>query len=295
MTGNPEVSSAQRDACGAWIKSTMESFGYQANVQTWNHTNPEGSTVPVVSYVFRKNGSSARRVVIGAHYDSRETHGAEDNGTGVSLLLELAQRFASVSTNLTLEFAFWDGEELRGHAGAHYYLATCPDAGNILLYINLDSIGSGDDMYAYGGRYEGNTLVQAWGYNMAMNIASYLGIPLKTIPYISDQEHYKAPARTIGSDQDQFANRGIPYVYFEANAWIDGNGTEPAPQGRPYFYNSRNPAFASTGGQIIHTDFDDLDVLESIVPGRIRSHLADYSRIITVMLMEMTEGTPGMY
>ena len=294
VTGNGNTDTTTKDACGAWIDQTMRSFGYTPTVQTFDHVSSEDS-VRITSYIYRKTGGSSKRVVVGAHYDCAETRGAEDNGTGVSLLLETAERFASINTDLTIDFCFFDGEEYRVSAGAYYYLLNTPDKENIVLYINLDSIGAGDHMFAYGGEYEDDVLIRDWGYRMAMEVANDLGIDLRTIPPLSE-EGYRAPTRTRTSDQIQFVREGIPYVYFEANAWVDESGQEHHPNGFILpFYNTNDPAFSENEGQIIHSRYDDLDILEQMLPGRIRSHISDYSRILTVMLIYMNQYSPEVY
>ena len=295
VTGNPEVTQEARDTCGAWIVKTMGNYGYTPMVQSWNHDNLT-DTVNITSYIFRKPGRSGKRIMIGAHYDSRESRGAEDNGSGIGMALETAARFADKDLEYTLDFCFWDGEELRGCAGSYYYMLTCTDPENIALYINLDCLGAGDTMFVYGGQYtEEGVLVQDWGYRLAMETAAELGIDLHTIPPLAEPE-FRAPTRTTGSDQKHFASYGIPYIYFEANAWVDANGVEQYPNGsKAYQFNSADPAFAKTEGQINHTEFDDLDILESIHPGRIREHLKAFSHVLTEVLLKLDRNGLAFY
>ena len=271
-----------------YLIEKMAEFGYTANLYEGT-INAHDFT----SMTFLKPGLSAKKLVIGAHYDCVDTNGCEDNGTGVGMVLELAKRFAGTDTPLTLEFCFWDGEEYRGYAGSFIYLSQIQDRDNILCYINLDSIGSGDNMYAYGGDYDENgVLLRSWGYNMAMTLSRELGIDLHEMPDGIDR--YVPPTRTTNSDQYYFNEFGIPYIYFEANAWVNDAGVQMNSR-YAFFYNSALDAFADTNGQIIHTKYDDLDVLESLVPGRIQSHLTDFSRIISELIRRMDENSPAIY
>ena len=276
----------KKDACGNWIEKKMKSFGYEP---TYYENIAPVSGMPVKSYAFRKpcGLENARLVVIGAHYDSRESHGAEDNGTGVGMVLELAERFAAVPLPYDVDFCFWDGEEVQGCAGSYFYVNMSPDIGRVSLYINLDCLGVGDHLFAYGGAYQGNKLVRAEAYTKAMEIATGLGIPLRPIPAGLAEPELKTPTRLYGSDQYYFAAAGIPYLYFEANAWVDRNGIEQYPYGqRSYQYNSVHSAFADTYGMINHTKYDDLNVLEDIVPGRMQAHLSCFARILYTFLEE---------
>ena len=50
-------------------------------------------------------------------------------------------------------------------------------------------------------------------------------------------------------------------------------------------------AVASTGGQIMHTEFDDLNRLNELLPGRVQKNLHDASAIVTGMLLDISPNT----
>ena len=289
MNGNGVTSQTKFDLAD-FIQSNMTQWGYEVQSYTRQGSSPDGNVHTAVSYSYRKPGSSQLpRILIGAHYDGRETNGCEDNGTGVALTLELAKRFSRISTPYPLEFCFWDGEELLGLAGSSSYF-DYNDSKDLLLAINLDCIGFGDNMYAYGGYYENGELKQAWGYELAMTIAEELGIPLQSLPAAVGDEYpeMQTPARLLGSDQRSFYLAGVAYVYFEANAWVDASGTPVHPEGGPpYQYNSAHPAFSDTSGKILHTKYDDLDLLESILGTRGFEHISGFSQIVTELLLRI--------
>jgi hypothetical protein len=109
-------------------------------------------------------------VVVGAHYDhvgygrrrnsygpvGRIHNGADDNASGVSLLLETIEAFAQsgLTPRRSILFAFWDGEE-RGLVGSNHWLAqpTLP-AENVKLAITIDMVGRlrKGQLYVYGTR-----------------------------------------------------------------------------------------------------------------------------------------------
>ena len=277
-----------------WIVSEMAGFGY-TEPEYWYGENLGNEYVTVT---FHKQGKSEKTIMIGAHYDCVDTKGAEDNGTGVGMVLELADRFKDVETNLSIDFCFYDGEEFLGEAGSFRVLADLQDYfpdryANILIGINLDSIGSGDRLYVYGGKYgEDGVLYQSWGYNMAMSIAADIGVELHEMP--SGIEQYIPPTRSNASDQEHFYIRDIPYMYFEANAWLTPDGSVGNPE-KPYNYNSTLECFEDTNGRIIHTKYDDLDVLEELVPGRIEAHLRDCAQVVSEIIRQMDENSPEQY
>ncbi len=86
-----------------------------------------------------------RVVVIGAHLDSVPVGpGINDNGSGVAVLLALAEALADMpSPQHTIRFAFWDAEE-GGPFGSAAYVDALSDAdrARIVAYLNLDMVGS---------------------------------------------------------------------------------------------------------------------------------------------------------
>ena len=283
-------STATKTAMLQWIDETMASYGYSVH---GNYTgNNFDDPTPVYSHTFVKPGNSPSRILIGAHYDCVDTNGCEDNGTGVAVAMELAKRFAGTETNLTLEFAFWDGEETLGSAGSRSYILQSPDFQRVMLVVNLDSIGAGDELYVYGGKYIGNSLKQAWGYNMARDIALWCGVDLHQMPI--QVERYQSPTRSDASDQVWFYRNDVPYIYFEANAWVNDAGEVPFPD-KPYNYNSRKNVFTPTNGKIIHTEYDDMDKLEELIPNVQMTHMRETSTILSWMIREMNLNSPATY
>mgnify|MGYP003387862528 FL=1 len=110
-------------------------------------------------------------VVIGAHYDSVKNalglihNGADDNGSGTAMVLELFEHFASINTHKrTLVFIAFGGEELGLLGSKHYVNNPTIDLSKVQLMVNLDMVGRMDE--------EGN--VQLGGSPSAQNFSSKL-------------------------------------------------------------------------------------------------------------------------
>ena len=91
-------------------------------------------------------GRTDRVVVVGAHLDSViEGPGINDNGSGSSTILEIAEQFAALDIQPVnrVRFAWWGAEEL-GLLGSEYYVAnlTKREIKNIALNLNFDMVGS---------------------------------------------------------------------------------------------------------------------------------------------------------
>jgi Zn-dependent M28 family amino/carboxypeptidase len=92
-----------------YIESELRGCGYPASRQTY-----EVSRLPVDNIEATLEGSSpaAGLIVLGAHYDTvGECPGANDNGTGIAALLELARRLATAPQQRTIKFVAFVNEE----------------------------------------------------------------------------------------------------------------------------------------------------------------------------------------
>jgi Zn-dependent M28 family amino/carboxypeptidase len=78
--------------------------------------------------------------VIGAHYDSAGTPGADDNASGVAGVLEAAKVLSQYSFKSTIVFIAFDGEESGLNGSSQYVAAHAGD--NILGMLDLDMIAA---------------------------------------------------------------------------------------------------------------------------------------------------------
>ena len=260
-----------------WLVSTITAMGYTPQLLYCEGDSPLGwGWREGYNIEFRKPGASSQEIVVCAHYDGTETNAAEDNGTGVSVLLELAQRFLNMDTPYSIRFLLFDIEEY-AYVGSTYYVAH-QDVSNVICCINLDSIGIGDSLYGYSGDYEGDTLVRAWPLEQALATASYLGLDLKTLPENYQGDNCRPPAKTTGSDQTPFNAAGIPYLYLATAYWTDApaNGLQ----------QTADPSIPD--GKIMHvTEYDNLAFLTSHFGNRIYAHMSQTSQLVTYLLLYM--------
>ncbi len=101
--------------------------------------------------VARKGVNASRRVVLFAHIDARiGSPGANDNASGVIVLLLLAELLADYAGNLGIEIVALNGEDYYSNPGEQLYLAAnAGKFGDILLGINLDDVGYFKGKVAY--------------------------------------------------------------------------------------------------------------------------------------------------
>ena len=91
-----------------------------------------------------------------------------------------------------------------------------------------------------------------------------------------------SPATFGASDHAPFAALGIPYIYFEAtNWWAEGSDEYLSYTG----YIETYDAGVGDGGQFMNTDWDTLENLNALFPGRAEQHFRMYSPLLSALLL----------
>lgn len=111
--------------------------------------------------VTSKEPEGGKIIMMGGHLDSvEEGAGINDNGSGISALLELMklQDSESINNSHKVSFSFWGAEEA-GLIGSTYYVDNLSkdEKSNIISYTNFDMIASKNYIRNI---YEGNDLVK---------------------------------------------------------------------------------------------------------------------------------------
>jgi Zn-dependent M28 family amino/carboxypeptidase len=100
-----------------------------------------------IEAVLEGNGAASETVVAGAHYDTVPgCPGANDNGTGVAAVLELARRFAGSPRRRTIRFVAFANEEppffQTGAMGSFVYAKAAQARGErIVAMLSLETMG----------------------------------------------------------------------------------------------------------------------------------------------------------
>jgi len=92
-------------------------------------------------------GQGTKRIVVGAHYDAfKDSPGANDNGSGVAVVLALIQHMQNIEWNYSVDFCFFDQEEAK-LTGSMYYINQFIIPSQHIAMINLDIEGTGDEVF----------------------------------------------------------------------------------------------------------------------------------------------------
>jgi len=135
------------DEIANWLKSKLEHIS-QININF--HHYQEGD-YNLKNVICEKAGSLSDQVIlVCAHYDSRmedledinsRAPGADDNASGVAVLLEVARLISTLNLEKSIFLAFFSGEEQGLWGSAHYAKQLKHDNVNLYRLINLDMVG----------------------------------------------------------------------------------------------------------------------------------------------------------
>lgn len=206
--------SASNQVAAQYIYQKLVGYGYAAEYWSFSQTG-----VNVLGFKMGTRYPN-QKIILCAHYDDvvygnvpDTTHGADDNASGSSAVIEAARILKNIDMLYTVVFAFWDEEE-RMLFGSDAYADTCRRNGDsIIAVINLDMIawdGNNDKLFRVGTDTNSRDLAK-----LIMS-ASKIYVPV-----------LKPVQSVLGSDEVSFIRRG-----YKANLIIeDGH-----PDFNPYYH-----------------------------------------------------------
>ncbi len=197
-----------------YIRNRLEGYGLEVSDQHYSPTGRNvlatltGSTIPGETFI------------LCAHYDSRPDSslapGADDNASGVAVVLEAARILSGYETGYSVVLAFWDEEEdiATGFLGSAHYAEVARASGAMILgVLNVDAIGwesDGDPVVQIDQRKVGTSLQLA---RIVSDVNNALQIGLRVLPVYE----------TTGSDFVSFWNRGFGAIGIEEHYGHDYN------------------------------------------------------------------------
>ncbi len=208
--------------------SYIDEFLYTPLIDTSNTTSvttQNKTSRNVVGYI---NNNCGKTIVIGAHYDNYYYEDEEGNTgfytnlLGVSAALEIAYELSQLENfDYNIMVAFWGAEE-DGLHGSEYFVSSLSNSelDSIALYINLDSLAVGDDLYIFTNE------IADYHEEIFLEEAENLGYELNappvdkqyTLPMLSER-----PFMHIGiqSDNFYFTTSGVMCANFFSYVWTE--------------------------------------------------------------------------
>jgi hypothetical protein len=220
------------DRAADYVRSQLALAGRPVEEQTFDRN---GKTFR--NFVVSFGPSDGKRVVVGAHYDGRDdTPGADDNASGVAVLLELAKHFSSVPLRTRLDLAAYTLEEINPglpalQGSTEHARKLRQEKVQVKLMIALEMLGYFDDR---PGQQKYPFPLMKWFYPAEGHYLAVVG-SFHELPWVirlvrrlrksSPLMFYglAAPQWVPGiehSDHQSFWNRGYPAVMVTDTAYL---------------------------------------------------------------------------
>ena len=181
-----------------YIASLFKERGLEVYLDNFSLGRFKGVNVVGVK---RGEGLEDMWVIVCAHYDtSPGTRGADDNGTGVSVLLWLSGKLENNTLNKTIVLIAFSGEEV-GLAGSEHYVEQYFEelTAHRAVVINIDAVGYGEHLWITAGPPP-ITQESARLMKLMLKKAEEMNITIKKANYV------------LASDHLPFKRHGIPSV-----------------------------------------------------------------------------------
>jgi hypothetical protein len=261
LTFAPRVAGTQEEfAAAKMIEGYFSAAGYATQLQPFTFDDGRSDSQNVIAYDSVPGNSG-----VGGGL------GADDNASGVAVMLEVAERIARHKQEYDLAFVAFGAEEV-GLLGSFHYVDNMsePDIARTIAMINLDSLSVGDKLYIHAGFNE-----KTWARDEMLRLIRLRKLPIEMQPGLNP--NYPAGFTPDWfSDYTAFNQAGIPIVAFESTNW------EIPPDFDGYVQTECCGSFWHNGE---HSD--TLETIEELLPGRPMIRLNAYTTLVFEFLKHL--------
>lgn len=185
-------------ACAEWLVAKFKQFGAEVTVQKAQVRSHTGEVLNIQNIIASFNPAHPDRIFLSAHWDSRpvaDEHpghesepipGANDGGSGVAVLLEIARQLGSTPPPIGVDLILWDAEDLGDPdthipdtyaLGSQYWSKNPHKTGYRARYgINLDMVGAAGATFlreGYSRQYAPELTDRVWQAAHALNHGNF--------------------------------------------------------------------------------------------------------------------------
>lgn len=165
--------SKAHDKCEKYLMEKLESFGWAVQVQRGEKVAHDNKLLKFSNIFASINPENDKRVLLTAHWDTRPwgdndadkaehvkpIDGANDGGSGVGVLLEIARLIETNKLSIGVDVLFFDIEDYGNSSkaesfcyGSQYWAKNPTYEGRLPYFgINLDMVGDKDACFSYEG------------------------------------------------------------------------------------------------------------------------------------------------
>jgi len=202
--GPRPAGSAEELQAARYLQGYLSGLGYQTTIQGPILLAEDGKCTQNVVALGPPSAPPGPALLIGGHYDSINLNalspGANDNGSGVAAMLEIARVSADLPLPCPIYFVAFGGEEMVDHNPEHHHYGSryfqAHQARPLAAMLSVDMIGVGDHLYLRYVEPAPEPLLA-----LIESAASRVGVAVSRKP---DPGH---------SDHEPFARAGLPAVW----------------------------------------------------------------------------------
>ncbi len=199
--GVREAGSPAEARAAAFLQQSLQEFDIAFEVREVPLPTGEDSLNVIARF-----GEGVGHILLGAHFDSKPpSPGADDNGSGTVVLLELARRLVEhAPENQRVTIAFFGAEEiLIGYDGNSHHFGSRLLAGQMADLGSLPDVMISVDMVGVGDQIVGATYLDAdaTAGELIVEAAAGLGLGVELVQ------------RGDISDHEAFARLGVPSAF----------------------------------------------------------------------------------
>jgi len=151
------------------------------------------------------NSLPEERIIICGHRDSEGNKGANDNASGLAIMLELARVMAKYPNKRTIEFLATGCEEIVSLGSWEYCKLHSNTLKNIIAVLNIDMVGVGDELHLITKGIWPDKILKSpeWLYLFVNKVAQELNYKTKF-----------GICELGTSDEGRFLDAGVPALFF---------------------------------------------------------------------------------
>ena len=204
--GPRPAGSAEELQAARYLQGYLSGLGYRTTIQGPIALAGGGECTQNVVALGPPSAPPGPALLMGAHYDSIDLNerspGANDNGSGVAAMLEVARVAADLPLPCPIYFVAFGGEEMVDHDREHHHYGSryfqAHQAKPLAAMVSADMIGVGDHLYLRYVEPAPEPLLA-----LIESAASRVGVAVSRKP---DPGH---------SDHEPFARAGLPAVWIQ--------------------------------------------------------------------------------